>query len=192
MPGEAREVSNPTDAELAVRAQAGDRDAFAVLVDRYEPRVCAVARAIARDSTSAEDAAQDAFMAAWRHLDGYDPSQAFGPWLMTIARNAARRTFRRKVGEPRDMVPLDQLGLAAGWGASPEALSERHQLVSSVREAVGALADEDAEIIWLRDIEGLTGREASDALGLAVPAMKSRLHRARLRLMAKLQGGGHV
>lgn len=111
---------------------------------------------------------------------------------MTITRNAASRIHRRRVGEPKLHVPLHELGESAGWGASddPEYLASQEERRALLQRALGTLSEEDRSVIVLRDLEGLAGPESAAVLGLPLPTMKTRLHRARLRLMAALRGGG--
>lgn len=142
----------------------------------------------------AEDALQEAFIAAWRSAGTFAGGETARGWILTIARNALRRHYRRRVGEPPDHVPLDQLGEEAGWGTEEPAddmlvrLEEREWLA----RALARLGDADREVLILRDLEGLSGEETAAALGVTVRAMKSRLHRARLRLAAQLREGRHA
>jgi RNA polymerase sigma-70 factor (ECF subfamily) len=136
----------------------------------------------------AEDVAQETLVAAWRHAGTFESEDA-RPWLLTIARNAAARHFRRRAGEPDGFLPLDNLALEAGWGAGPEEdllgrLAARDALV----RAFERLTPDEREILSLRDLEGYAGAEAAEVLGISLVAQKSRLHRARLRLMAELRG----
>lgn len=111
---------------------------------------------------------------------------------MTITRNAASRIHRRRVGEPKEHVPLHELGESAGWGATddPEHLTAQGERRAMLQHALGTLSEDERAVIVLRDLEGLAGPEAADVLGLPLPTMKTRLHRARLRLMATLRRGG--
>src|SRR5512146_2988308 len=98
--GAARTRRDADEAALAVRARSGDRDAFGELVERYADQARRVARAVLQDADDADDAAQDAFLAALVKLHQYDAQRPFGPWLMRIVSNAAtdrrrRRTVRR-------------------------------------------------------------------------------------------------
>jgi len=185
------------DDDLIARTARGDKSAFAVLVERHGRAVLSVGRALGRDEAHAEDIAQETFLAALRSAATYRPGVAsVRSWLFAIARNAGRKTRRRErevPSETLDDAPLVDLGIAAGWGASEGALA-RAESVEDVARAIASLSVEDREILVLRDIEALSGDETAAALGLALAAMKSRLHRARLRLMAALRAseGGVV
>lgn len=174
------------DEELLEAAARGDRDAFGRFVDRHQAAVFRLLRASASSEADAEDALQEAFLAAWRSAGTYRGGGSGRGWILTVARNALRRAHRRRVGEPASFEPLEALGVQAGWGddgAALESLARRDLL----RRALGRLGPEDREILVLRELEGLPGMEVADMLDLTLAAMKSRLHRARLRLAAALR-----
>lgn len=184
---------------LITRAATGDREAFASLVERYGQTVLRVARAITGDDATADDVAQETFLSALRSAATFRPDLGSArTWLLSIARNTARRARRRGREEPTpeiDEPPLLDLGLAAGWGADvPEHAYARAEEIERLARAIAGLASEDREVLVLRDVEQLSGEEAAKVLGLGLAAMKSRLHRARLRLLAALreEAGGVV
>lgn len=151
-----------------------------------------LARAIVGTDAGADDVVQEAFARALRALDGFDPSR--GPartWLYAIARHAAFEVVRgrreRASGDADDLEPLFSLGIAAGWGTSPEQALLRAAQREDLSRALASLPLADREVIVLRDLDGLSGEEVSDILGIEVRAMKSRLHRARLRLLAAVK-----
>jgi RNA polymerase sigma-70 factor (ECF subfamily) len=175
---------------LLQRAAAGDGDAFDAFVARHEAAVLRFVRTLTRDASAAEEALQETFVAAWRSAGTFRGDASPRSWLFTIARHAVHRQFRRPAGapSPADATPLDELGLAAGWSASdPEAQVIARERREIVARALEALDGEDRRVLVLRDLEGLSGEEAAAALGLTVAALKSRLHRARLRLAAQLR-----
>lgn len=170
----------------------GDRAAFDRLVSRHQSAVFRLARALTPSTSMAEDVLQEAFISAYRHAKSFRGQASVRTWLMTITRNEASRIYRRRVGEPSEHVPLHELGESAGWGSTedPEHLAvegERHMMLL---RALGSLSEHDRAIIVLRDLEGLSGPESSEVLGLPLPTTKTRLHRARLRLMAAMRRGG--
>lgn len=178
------------DLELARRAGGGDREAFAALVTRHQASVYRLARHVAGTRDEAEDVLQQTFLSAWQGVSRFRGESSVRTWLLTIARNAAVTRRVRAAREPIDATPLDDLGIRAGWGGpNPEQLAvaaEQHQRLAA---ALAALDPDEREILTLRDLEGLAGEDVAAMLGLTTAAMKSRLHRARLRLAAAVRGG---
>ena len=181
----------PGDAELLRRSARGDGAAFEAFVERHQAAVMRLLLATAANPADAEDALQETFLAAWRSARTFAGAGPARGWILTIARHALHRLYRRRVGEPPWHVPLDQLGLEAGWGAdaTPDAFLARLDDKEMLRAALAALPEDDREVLILRDLEELSGEETARALGITVQAMKSRLHRARLRLAARLKEG---
>lgn len=143
--------------------------------------------ALAGNPADAEDALQETFLAAWRAAGTFRGTGPARAWLLTIARHASHRLGRRRAHEPAELLPLDQLGPAAGWGEPEGTGSDGVIAISLVRSALERLTPEEREVIVLRDLEGFTGQEAAALIGLTLPALKTRLHRARLRLAAELR-----
>ena len=191
--------SHEVDDVLIARAAGGDRAAFGTLVERHGRAVLTVGRALARSEVDAQDIAQETFLSALRAASTYRPGVAsVRSWLFAIARNAGRRSRRLDREVPTDTLddgPLLGLGIAAGWGEEPagDALA-RSESVEDIARAIATLSVDEREILVLRDVESLSGEETAKVLGLSLAAMKSRLHRARLRLMAALRAseGGIV
>lgn len=179
-----------SDAALLAASAAGDAAAFTRFVERHQRAALGYLRLLAADPAAIEDALQEAFLAAWRSAGEFRGGDSARSWLLAIARHALFRQYRRRVGEPEEIVSLDDLGRAAGWGepCSPDPTAA-HADRSAVRRALAALSAADREILLLRDVEGLSGEECAELLALALPAMKSRLHRARLRFAAQLLRG---
>ncbi len=175
------------DAALLARVAGGDRKAFDSFLARHYLAMARFAGAMARSPTVAEDALQDAFVSAWRGAAGYRGPATPRAWMYAIVRNAVARQFRRKVGE--DEVPLEQLGADAGWGDAvtgdrvARAIEDRDRVSKAIRK----LSPDSQEVLLLVDVEGLALEEASLALDVTVAAVKSRLHRARLRFVAELK-----
>jgi RNA polymerase sigma-70 factor (ECF subfamily) len=140
-----------------------------------------------------EDVLQETFVAAFRGCGGYRGEGSARSWLFGIARNLSKKIYRKRVGEPEEIVPLEELGLQAGWGRPPwtDSFAESLERRDTLEKALGRLTPEEREILILRELEGFSGEEAAAVLELSLPAMKSRLHRARLRLAALLVGGNH-
>jgi RNA polymerase sigma-70 factor, ECF subfamily len=162
---------------------------FDDLVERHQAAVFRFARSIAADDFAAEDALQEAFLAAWRSASTFRGESSVRAWLFAIARNAVMRQHRRRVDEPAENESLSDLGEAAGWGSEDD--PERDVIESEQREiferAMNRLNASDREILVLRDLEGLSGEDAAGIIGLPLASMKTRLHRARLRLAANVR-----
>jgi RNA polymerase sigma-70 factor (ECF subfamily) len=155
-------------------------------MDRYLADVHRLLVSLNGTPDEAEDAAQECFISAWRGAATYDGFGSARGWLFAIARNSLRRQHRRHVGEPDTMVSLERLGEDAGWGAVSD-FSARFDARDMLEHALTRLPLEEREVVALRDLAGFSGDDTAQALGLSVPAMKSRLHRGRLRLMGVLR-----
>jgi RNA polymerase sigma-70 factor (ECF subfamily) len=182
-----------TDGEVMARAARGDPSARGELVERHQGAVYRLLRRLARDEASAEDLTQETFMTALEHLGAWRGEGTMRGWLLSIARSRwlmARRGSPAR-HEPADDSSLETLGLAAGWGSpmDPEALTSRLEQQQVLERALSALDEESREVLTLRELEELSGEETAQVLGLTVPAMKSRLHRARLALVAAVKRG---
>ncbi len=176
------------DAALLERSANGDAGAFAEFVALHQDSVFRFLRTLTHEQADAEDAMQEAFVSVWKNAAAYRGGRTARPWLFSIARNALRRQYRRRAGEPEQTEPLDSLGAQAGWGTGDQAsllnaLADRDLLT----RALVSLSTSDREILVMRELEGFSGEEAAELLELSVPAVKSRLHRARLRFMASLR-----
>jgi RNA polymerase sigma-70 factor (ECF subfamily) len=165
-------LNGSTDADLVARAAAGDHEAFGVLVVRHQASVFRMARAVTHSREAAEDVLQQAFLAAWQALPRFRGEASLRTWLLTIARHAA---VRRQVAVARE--PIDDLAI-------------RSEARATLSRALSALPAEDRTVLTLRELEGLSGEDTAALLGLSLPAMKSRLHRARLRLATEIRKEG--
>ena len=170
------------DAELLRLAAAGDDEAFARFVHTHQDGVWRRALALTGSPADAEDVLQETFLAAWRGAGGFRGGGARS-WLLTIAAHAWQRMGRKaaRLQADGDQESLEALALRAGWGAHDAPEDDRAALV---QVAFARLSPNDQRILTLRDIEETSGEEVAVLLGLSLPAMKSRLHRARLRLAA--------
>lgn len=149
-------------------------------------------RHLTGNDTEAADLTQETMVEALQHLAQLRAAGNAKAWLLTIARNkmwAARRSARVTREEAEEPETLEALGAAAGWGEplDPEVLSARLEERQLLERALSSMSPEAREIITLRELEGLTGDETAQALGLSLAAMKSRLHRARLELVAAVK-----
>src|SRR5437879_9381381 len=173
------------EAELATRARAGDRAAFGRLVERFAPQARRVARAVLQDPHDADDAAQDAFLAALVKLDQYDPRRPFGPWLMRIVANAA--TDRRRRRTVRQVEPL-ALELTGG-GPRPDREAEQSALGDRLRAALAELPERRRIAVVLFDVEGYSHAEIAQTLGIPEGTVRSEVFQIG-RASCREGGGG--
>jgi RNA polymerase sigma-70 factor (ECF subfamily) len=176
-----------SDAELIRRSSLGDRPAFEVLVSRHERAVFRLARAITQTNEDAEDVLQETFLSAFRGADGYRGAASVRTWLLSITRHGAIRHEMRESRIPVTDLSAEDLRLDAGWGSDPEAIVIAAQQQRRLRDAVESLPSHYREILILRDLEQISGEQVALLLGTSLAAVKSRLHRARLHLLAKLR-----
>ncbi|MGB5522339.1 MAG: sigma-70 family RNA polymerase sigma factor [Polyangiales bacterium] len=181
------------DADLIARAAAGDRRAFECLVGRHAAAVLRLATVVTDDPASAEDVLQQTFLSAYRNAAGFRAESSVRTWLLTIARNAAYRLRTKRGREDLMDEPLMTLGVEAGWGSDdPESLAIAAERRDTLTSALQSLSFIDREVLILRDVEGLNGPEAAKVLGITGRALKSRLHRARLRLARALRASPEI
>ena len=178
-----RDTSRGSDIDLLRRHVAGDTDAFGELVRRHRDRVWAVAMRVLGDRQEAEDAVQDAFLAALRGAAGFRGEAAVTTWLHRITLNACLDRVRRR----RPTVALDptDAGLPAHVVAvAPE--SDRVPDALDVTRALARLSPDAREVLLLVDVEDLPVAEVAERLGVAIGTVKSRCWRARARLAVLL------
>jgi RNA polymerase sigma-70 factor (ECF subfamily) len=175
-------VEAPADATLVARAQDGDLDAFAELVRRHESRVRGVLVRLLDDDRDVEEAVQDTFVQAWRHLDRFRGEAQLFTWLYRIATNEAFMRRRRKRPQTTELDEGTAQSDAAGPEAAAEAGDVRDFLLACIRE----LPFEYRAPLVLRDVEGLSNQEVADVLDISLAAAKSRIHRARMQIRAAL------
>jgi len=182
------------DIALATEAKQGDKGAFTELVNRYAQRVFRVARHITKNDQDAEDVLQDTFLKAYSRLGQFEGNAKFYTWIVRVAVNEALMRMRR--GKNRVTVSLDQ-ELETSDGAiqrelpaeteSPEESLSRTELRESLTQAIDSLSEIYRPVFVLRDVEGLSTEETAEMLNISLPAVKSRLLRARLQLRQKLR-----
>jgi RNA polymerase sigma-70 factor, ECF subfamily len=181
------------EAPLLERARAGDDAAFAELVKHYERKVFRLARNITQNDEDAEDVLQDAFLKAYTRLDSFHGDSKFYTWVVRIAVNEALMKLRKRRGDR--VISLDEeidLGdesvtrEIAVWDGNPEQTYSQEEMRKILDEAIQSLKPTFRSVFQLRDVEELSTEETAEALGLSVPAVKSRLLRARLDLREKL------
>lgn len=189
----AAHASHQDDAALVKKAQAGDESAFAKLVERHERSIFRLARHITENVEDAEDVLQETFLKAYEHLGEFRGDSKFYTWLVRIAVNQALMKLRRRKGDRA--ISLDEtfdtgeetlVREIAVWAGDPEQLYSQEELRNILASAIDSLPPVFRTVFALRDIEELSTEETAQILNLSVPAVKSRLLRARLRLREKL------
>jgi RNA polymerase sigma-70 factor (ECF subfamily) len=187
-------IPDPNDeGTLVAQAQAGDSAAFAELVNRYQRKIYRLAKHITQNDEDAEDVLQDAFLKAYEHLKGFHGQSKFYTWIVRIAVNESLMKLRKRKGdrfvsldEPIDTGEEEVKREVAVWEGNPEQQYSQEELQGILNEAVETLKPDFRTVFTLRDIEELSTEETAQTLGISVPAVKSRLLRARLELREKL------
>ena len=187
-----------TDAALAAAARGGDRAAFSEVVKRHQGTVYRLALRILGDPGDANDAAQEAFLKAYRNLSSYDPGRPFAPWLFRIARNHSLDVRRKKTGSPEQLERADPddpddapgaVGRNTPDEASPDALSllQGAELRARIGDALARLDPKYREVVELYHYEGLTYDEIAQTLAIPIGTVMTRIHRGRGRLADALK-----
>lgn len=171
-------------------AARGDDEALASLVRAYHDRVYRFGVKVCRDGHDADDAVQDAFARLARRPDVVRHPGALS-WLFTVVRRACARMLRPFARDRKALgARVDDPDAVASDAADPAGALERWRLVHAVHAAIAALDPPYREVLVLRDLEGLSGRETCEALGLTLATMKTRLHQARRGLRDALERTG--
>lgn len=181
------------EAALVTRARTGDAKAFSDLVDKYERKIFRLAQHITQNREDAEDVLQETFLKAYEHLDQFQGNSKFYTWIVRIAVNQALMKLRKRKADRT--VSMDE-GIDTGedivvreiaaWDEDPEQRYSRDEINDILSQAVDSLAPPYRTVFVLRDVEELSTEETAEALDLSIPAVKSRLLRARLQLRDKL------
>jgi len=179
--------------ELVERARKGDGAAFSTLIRRYEGKVFRLAMNITQNREDAEDVLQEAFLKAYEHLDQFQGNSRFYTWIVRIAVNQSLMKLRKRksdrtvsIDEQIDTGEDTVVREIATWDPDPEVQFSREELSTILSGAVDELEPIYRTVFTLRDVDGLSTEETAEALDLTVPAVKSRLLRARLQFREKL------
>jgi RNA polymerase sigma-70 factor (ECF subfamily) len=192
---QARDESNfkDPDRELVVRAQAGDREAFGRLVLQHKVRISRVIFRITKNHEDAEDEVQETFLRAYRGLRGFRGNSKFTSWLTRIAVNQALMCLRKR--RHRD-ISLDDAVEREGdslnhdipeWRPNPEQCYSQREAHLNLNEELTTLPHGVRAALLLKHLYGYTTEDIAKRLGISVPAVKSRILRARRRLRVKLR-----
>ena len=184
------------DMRLVGLALEGDYDAFTQIVTRYQDKAYRLAWSMVKNDDLAADVVQDAFLNVYRKLDSFKGDSRFSSWIYRVIVNAALMKLRKK--RRRSEVALEALGptflddghhasTVSQWSVRGDKAALNKELREQIVAAVDELEPKYQTVFLLREVEGLTLSEIGDIMDLSVPAVKSRLHRARLFLRASLE-----
>ncbi|HUR37538.1 MAG TPA: RNA polymerase sigma factor [Terriglobales bacterium] len=188
-------VTGDTGQELALvtAAREGDMQAFEQLIQKYDRNVFRIAQHITQNREDAEDVVQDAFLKAYQNLNKFQGNSKFYTWLVRIAVNEALMRLRKRkadktVSMDEDVETEDgsMPREVADWSPNPEQLFGQSELGDILGKTIQGLPASFRTVFVLRDVEGMSTEETAEMLGLSVPAVKSRLLRARLQLRERL------
>lgn len=179
--------------DLIAKAKSGNAGAFSTLLEKYERKIFRLAQHITQNREDAEDVLQETFLKAYEHLDQFQGNSKFYTWIVRIAVNQALMKLRKRktdrtvsmdegIDTGEDIVTRE----IAAWDENPEQRYSRDEMNEILQTAVDSLAPPYRTVFVLRDVEELSTEETAEALDLSIPAVKSRLLRARLQLRDKL------
>jgi|SRR5712671_3343250 len=179
--------------QLVQAAKRGDITAFEQLVKRYDRNVFRIAQHITQNREDAEDVVQDAFLKAYQNLGQFQGNSKFYTWLVRIAVNEALMKLRKRKSDKTVSMDEDvetEDGSVpreiADWSPNPEQQYKQSELNEILTKTIQGLPAGFRTVFVLRDVEGLSTEETAETLGLSIPAVKSRLLRARLQLRDRL------
>jgi RNA polymerase sigma-70 factor (ECF subfamily) len=181
------------EAKMIASILAGNTHEFHELIRPYERCVYSMALSMLQNEADAEDAAQEAFLKAFRNLKGFRAESKFSTWLISIVLNEARSRLRQKktmkiqsLDEGPDEQGQTLPALLRDWREIPSETLERQEVRSLLLRAITDLPPIYREIFLLRDVQELTVSESAEALGITAGSVKVRLHRARMMLQKTL------
>lgn len=186
------EAAREEDRQLLARAQDGDVSAFESLVDAHRDKVYGLALRMTRSEADAAEITQDTFLSAYQHLKDFRGDAAFGSWVHRIAANHALMRLRhRRVAQAAEQElqgpEFTERGSLAeypisDWSRDAEEKALDAELGTAIQQATEQLPQGYREVFLLKDVDGLSYEQISEVTGDSIPAIKSRLHRARLAL----------
>ena len=188
---------NASDLELVKRIKRGDDQAFRDMVDRYNARVYSLSYGVLRNPEDAEEATQDTFLTLYRKIGTFDESKKFFSWFYRVALNSAytRARRRRSAGatvsledyRPRFGGDGDSASAEfTAWVDGTEDETIARDLARRAEGFISELSPTYRDAIWLVDVEEMKPADVAETLKISLPALKSRLHRARLYVRQRL------
>jgi RNA polymerase sigma factor (sigma-70 family) len=176
-------VNRLSDESLLAGLGSGDPDASAAFVRRYQRRVFGLTLSILRDRGAAEEAAQEAFVRAWRHASAYDPRRgSVAGWLLTIARNVSINMLPTRRVDPVDPDIVSMLGSRSDGSSSEDHVVE----VELLKKALARVPEEQRRAIVLAAFYGFTAKEMSELDGVPLGTVKTRIRSAMMKLRSEL------
>lgn len=184
-----------SDAQLVKKAQNNDTKAFEELIKRYEKKIYNLAYRIMGNREDAKDMLQDTFLQVFRKLSGFKGDSAFSTWLYRIAVNTCLMKKRKEknmktvsMDTPILTMNHDEIKreLSDDWSKSPLASIENEEIRETIQKAVKSLPEDYRAVFVLRGVKGMSNQKIAKILDISLPAVKSRLHRARLFLRDRL------
>ena len=182
------------DLVLVERVQAGDQEAFGLLVSKYQRKLLRLVMRLVRDPAEAEDVAQEAFIKAYRALPNFRGESAFYTWLYRIGINTAKNwlvSHSRRMPTMSDITGDDTEGMEEGIllrdDETPDRVLMSRQIGETVNAAMDALPDDLRTAISLREIEGLSYEEIAQVMDCPIGTVRSRIFRAREAIAARLR-----
>lgn len=178
------------ETEIIEKAQSGDRQALSDLIKKYEQTVYNFSFKICRNKEKAENTMQETFLSMVKSLNQFSGNSKLSTWLYTVVSNHCLMLARSQkkyeytpIEEDSDLIDEKDV---ADWSVSPGRVAENNELKEILDKAISKLEPEYRIVFLLRDVEGLSTEETGEIVKLSVPAVKSRLHRARAFLRNEL------
>jgi RNA polymerase sigma-70 factor (ECF subfamily) len=188
--------SEPTDLDLVRRIKLGDEDAYEQMVHRYHSRVYSLSYGVLRNAEDAEEATQDTFLTLHRKIGTFDESKKFFSWFYRVALNQAYSRARRRRPATSTLFEEYLPRFSADghitspefpdWSASIEDRAIARDLATRAGEFIAELPPTYRDVIWMYDVEEMSTADIAETLEISIPALKSRLHRARLYVRQRL------
>jgi RNA polymerase sigma-70 factor (ECF subfamily) len=193
--GGAEAPESDPDGDCVARVLGGDRDAFREIVERYQGRVFRLAMTLLKNREDATDIAQEALVRAYTHLQSFKGDSRFATWLYKIVNNLCVDLLRRRRTAPQEEFDEEQRspddniapGLISGHlQGNPQGQLLRQELGKRLQAALETLPGKHREILWLREVDGLTYEELSEVLEIPKGTVMSRLFHARVKMQKVL------
>ncbi len=196
-------MSDKSDEELVnLYTKTGNENAFNEIVSRYANKIYGFALRITRNSSDAEEVFQEVFLTLTKKLDTFRGESKFSSWLYRVTVNASYMYLRSQKKHESNIslenyYPYDEKGTLMGrvmekdWSSRPDIIIFSNEALKIIDKSINELPESYRTVFHLRDVEGLSNEEVADILEISIPAVKSRLHRARLFLRDRLSDYFH-